>query len=238
VATSYTNNVKLQKPATADRNWDIPLNANADLLDGLTAIGGLAVTAAETPSASLNVRVAPGAYRKGDGTIGTFAGASTVAMPASSATCLWLTDTGSLTTGTAFPTTAHVRLASVTSSATTISGVADQRVQCSTAGSGLGFILKAGDALADGANFSLGTTTGTQFGTAPNQLLGFFGSKPATQAVSTPALTDSTGATPGTGVTDVGATYSQANINANLATLAAKVNTLIAALKRHGLMSS
>ena len=47
-----------------------------------------------------------------------------------------LTDAGVLTTGTTFPSTAHVRLASVTSSATVILSVADQRVQCATSGTG------------------------------------------------------------------------------------------------------
>ena len=41
MAISYTTNARLQKPAVADRNWDVPINANADLLDGMTAIGGL-----------------------------------------------------------------------------------------------------------------------------------------------------------------------------------------------------
>jgi hypothetical protein len=238
VATSYTTNVRLQKPATADRNWDAPINANADALDGMTAIGGLAVTTTETPSATLNVQVSAGNYRKADGTIGTFAGTPSLALPAAATTFLWLTDSGVLTLGPTFPPTAHVRLASVTTSATTILSVADQRVQCSTSGTGLGFLLKAGDSIPDGANFALGTTTGTQVGTAPSQMLGFFGNTPATQAPATPALTDTTGATPGSGIVDVGSTFSQVNINTNFATLAAKINTLISALKRHGLMGS
>ncbi len=55
VATTYTANARLQKPATSDRNWDVPINANADALDGMTAIGGLAVTTTEIPE-----RDAPG----------------------------------------------------------------------------------------------------------------------------------------------------------------------------------
>ena len=238
MATTYTPNLHLQKPATANRNWDLPINANADLLDGMTAIGGLVVTTAESPSSTLNVRVSPGNYRKGNGTIGLFAGTSTLAVPASSTTDLWLTDAGVLTTGAAFPSTAHVRLASVISSATTILGVTDQRVQFAISGTGLGFLLKSGDTIPDGANFALGTTTGTEIGTAPGQMLGFFGSPPATQAPTTATIADSTGATPGSGVVEVGNSYNQSNINTNFATLTAKVNVLIAALKRHGLMAS
>ena len=65
---------KLGKPAVADRYWDQALDANADLLDALAPVGGLCVTPLELPSASLNVRVAPGCYQKRDGTVGSFAG--------------------------------------------------------------------------------------------------------------------------------------------------------------------
>lgn len=238
MVASYTANARLQKPATSDRNWDVPLNANADLLDGMTAVGGLAVAPKETPSVTLNVQVAAGGYKKADGTMGAFAGAPSVALPASATTYLWLTDAGALTTGNAFPTTAHVRLAHAVTSTSSISSVVDERVQSSTAGTGLGFVLKTGDSFADGASFSFGTTTGTQLATSPSQKLGFFGVTPATQAATVASLSDSTNGTVGTGVTDVGATFNQQAINANLATVAARINSLIAALKRHGLMSS
>jgi hypothetical protein len=64
MATTYTPNVRLQKPAANDRSWDGPVNANADTLDGMNAIGALCVTLAETPSASLNVSVAAGSTRR------------------------------------------------------------------------------------------------------------------------------------------------------------------------------
>ena len=72
MATTYTANARLQKPATADRNWDVTLNANADTLDAVSAIGGLATTVTETPSATLNVRVAAGSFVAADGTLGAF----------------------------------------------------------------------------------------------------------------------------------------------------------------------
>ena len=50
------------------------------LLDGMTAIGGLAVTPTEVPSATLNVRVSGGNYIKADGTIGSFAGRGLVRL--------------------------------------------------------------------------------------------------------------------------------------------------------------
>jgi hypothetical protein len=237
MVAKYTTNAQLQKPATADRYWDIPINANMDTLDSMTAIGGLVVTTTEVPSTTLKVQVSQGNFRRGDGTIGTYAGTTALAMAPSATTYLWLTDSGSLTTGTTFPTTAHVRLAMVVTGATAISSLNDQRVQCTISGTGLGFILRAGDALVDGANFALGTTLGTQLGTVNTQKLGFFGSPPATQAPTTPLLSDTTGGALGAGVTDVGNAFNQSMLNANFAILTAKVNTLLSALKRHGLMA-
>ena len=61
---------------------------------------------------------------------------------------------------------------------------------------------------------------------------------PASQAAKVTALTDSTGGTAGTTLANVGTSFSQATLNNNFASLAATVNALVAALKRHGLMSS
>ncbi len=74
MSTTYTPNAKLGKPAVADRNWNVPLNANADLLDALAPVGGLCVSLAEVPSASLNVQVAAGSYQLQNGTVATYAG--------------------------------------------------------------------------------------------------------------------------------------------------------------------
>src|SRR4051812_25029482 len=98
MATSYTPNTKLRKPTVADRSWDVALNANSDLLDAIAPIGGLCVTPLEVPSASLNVRVAPGRYQKRDGTVGTFAGATSLALGPGQTSVLYLTDAGVLST--------------------------------------------------------------------------------------------------------------------------------------------
>ncbi len=69
-------------------------------------------------------------------------------------------------------------------------------------------------------------------------MIGFFGASPASQA---PALTPLTSSSPGVAsdtLADVGTAFSQAVLNNNFASLAAKVDALIAALKRHGLMGS
>ena len=239
MSTTFTTNALLQKPATTDRFWDVPLNANADFLDGLAAIGRLVVTAAEIPSTSLHVRVTDGAFRKGDGTIAVFAGNPSFTMSASSTTALWLTDSGVLSTATSFPTSSHVRLATIVTGPNSIVSIRDERVGPQSCGTGLGFVLKTGDAVA--GSFSVVTSNGAAsiFVVSPDTAsLGFFGTTPTTQSPAlAPVVDNSTGAASNT-LLDVGATYSQATLDANFASLAAKVNALIAALKRHGLMSS
>ena len=180
MATSYTVNTKLGKPAVADRNWNVPLDANADLLDALAPIGGLCVSPVEVPSASLNVRVAPGKYQKRDGTVGSFAGTASLALAAGQVSSLYLTDAGTLSVSTGgYPATAHVRLATVTTGPAPVASVSDDRVVCSVVGTdALPYLPLAGGTLGDGANLALGTTTGTRIGTATSQKLGFWGATP------------------------------------------------------------
>jgi hypothetical protein len=172
MSTTYTSNLKLGKPAVADRNWDVPVNANADTLEALSPIGGLCVSPAEIPSASLNVRVAAGAYQFQDGTVGSYAGNPSYGVTASSTVALYLdlTAAGALTAAGSFPATAHIRLATVVAGVAAITSITDARVVCGPAG-----------AIADGVSLTVGTTTGLKIGTATTQKLGFFGHTPAVQ---------------------------------------------------------
>lgn len=237
MATTYSQNARLQKPAPSDRNWDVPINANTDLIDGMTAIGGLVVTTAETPSTTLSIRIAPGSFVKADGTVGAFAGSPAVAVEASSRACVWLTDAGVVTTGADFPGTSHVRLARVVAGPTAIAQVVDERVQCTVAGAGVGFVSKSGDTVAGSLTV---TTPGTGAALvaidAANRKIGFFGATPATQAPALTLLVSNSTGVPSDAINDVGATHSQAVLNNNFASLTAKVDALINALKRHGLM--
>jgi hypothetical protein len=180
MATTYTNNAKLGKPSTADRNWNLPLNANADALDALAPVGGLCVTAAEVPSASLIVQAAPGRYRKRDGTVGAFAGSASTALPASQTCSIYLTDAGALAVSTAgYPTASHVPLATAVTNATAVVGLTDDRVVCGVVGAdALPYLPLAGGALADGASVALGSTAGTKIGTSAAQKLGFWDATP------------------------------------------------------------
>ena len=173
MANTYTSNVQLAMPATGDRTWNVPVNANAETLDALAPVGALAVVTTEVPSATLNVHVAPGNYLKQDGTIGTCAGSASQAMTASATNYVYLdlTNAGALVVNTTgFPSTAHVRLATVVAGASTITSISDARVAFRVLG-----------AFADGVNLTLGTLTGTQIGTAANQKLAFFGKTPVVQ---------------------------------------------------------
>lgn len=129
MATTYTANLKLGKPAVSDTGWNVPLNANIDLLDAASPIAGLVVTTAEVPSTSLYVAVAAGSYRKGSGVLGAYAGTSSQLIGASVTKKLYLDSSGSLQVGSAFPTTgAYVPLATVVSGTSTITSITDNRV--------------------------------------------------------------------------------------------------------------
>jgi hypothetical protein len=186
VSTTFTSNTKLQKPALGDTGWSTPLNANADTLDGLAPIGGLCVTLTEVPSASLNVKVAAGNYVQQDGTVATYAGTSSQAITASTTKVLYLdlTASGALTVGSSYPATAHVRLATVVAGTSTITSVTDNRQTFDVCGS-----------IVDGVNWTFGTSTGTQIGTAVGQKFAFWGKTPIVQPLGSAqgAITDSTG---------------------------------------------
>lgn len=211
MASTYTTNARLAKPATGDLLGGSTVNANMDLLDGVSAIGALAVTVTEIPSASLNVRVTAGTFRKSDGTLVSYAGTSSQAMTLSSTNYLYLGDTGTLTVNTSgFPSAWHVRLATVVAGASTITSVTDARVSLPSSGLNLNsvYLALAGGTLADGANAAVGTSTGTKIGTAATQKLGLWGVTPVVQpsgasqaavgSLALQSLTVSTGGTPGT----------------------------------------
>ncbi len=173
MSNTYTPNTQLAMPAAGDRNWNVAVNGNAAVLDALAPLGALAVTTTEVPSATLNVRVAPGAYMRQDGTIAVYAGSALSTLTAAATVYLYLdlTNSGALATSTSgFPATPHVRLATVTTAASSIQSITDARVAFQVLG-----------AFADGVNLTFGTSVGTQIGTAANQKLAFFGKTPIVQ---------------------------------------------------------
>ncbi len=143
------------------------------LLDAQNAIGDLAVQSLENPSTTLNVKVAAGVYADQSGTVTTYAGTSSFALTASNTNYLYLdlTSSGALTKSTsAFPATAHVRIATVLALTSTVSTITDARVAFSAIGP-----------WADGVNLSFSVSTGTKIGTATSQKIGFWNATPIIQ---------------------------------------------------------
>lgn len=92
--------------------------------------------------------------------------------------------------------------------------------------------------LFDATNIVPGTTTGLKLGTSVSQKLGFFNATPIVQpsGAGQAAVTDSTGGTAGSSLSDVGATHNQSTLNNNFATLAREVDSIRTALVNLGLM--
>ena len=173
MSTTYTPNIQLGMSASGDRTWNVPIVDNWETLDGLAPVGVLAVTTTEVPSSTLRVAVAAGNYLQQDGTIATYAGVSATTLTSSSTSYLYLdlTASGALVVSTVgWPTTAHVRLATVATTSSTVSTIIDGRVAFNVIGS-----------FVDGVNLTFGSTTGTQIGTATTQKLGFYGATPIVQ---------------------------------------------------------
>jgi hypothetical protein len=172
MSNTYTPNTKLAMPALGDTGWSVPVNGNTAALDALTPVGHLAVTTKEVPSASLNVAVAAGWFVQPNGSAIQYAGNPSFAVTANSTVVLYFDGTNSwaLTAAASYPSTSHVRLATVVAGATTISSIADNRKCFVTCG-----------AWADGMSITLGTNTGSQIGTTASQKLGFFGKTPTVQ---------------------------------------------------------
>jgi hypothetical protein len=189
VSTQYTRNAGLPYPQLDDTAWHVPLQ-NAILgLDACAAIGPFAVhpsapgSSAALPSLSLQVDVGGGSFLNGSGLPVAFPGASGIALPPNTKTRIWLDDTATLNTGAVYPpATQIVPLATATTTASSVTAIGDDRIVWrSFGGPASGYLLKAGDSLGDGSSFALGTASGTRFGTAATQKLGFLGATPIAQ---------------------------------------------------------
>lgn len=173
MADTYTSSVQLAMPAFNQSGWNVEVNANCTLLDALNTVGDFNCVTTEVPSATLNVKVAAGQFVKADGSVVTYAGTSSQAITTATTKVLYLDGTASwaLTVGASYPTTAHVRIATVVAGSTTITSITDNR-QC----------FEPAGTLFDGTAINVGTTTGLQIGTASTQKVAFLGASPAVQA--------------------------------------------------------
>jgi hypothetical protein len=248
MSTSYTTNTSLGKPALNDAAWNVVLNSNFDLIDAAAAFGSLAVAAAESPSATLNVKVSAGFFRKSDGTLVSYAGTATQAVTASATNYVYLTDSGTLTVNTTgFPAaTFHVRLATVAAGTSTVTSVADSRVGLVSSGASGGtvYLALSGGTFADAGGvvtLHTGTANGVVVGGAVGEKVAFWGSAPVVQpaGANQAAVTDSTGGTASFTLAAVGVTNTgdvSNTINNNFASLARLQAAMRAALVNAGLM--
>jgi hypothetical protein len=188
LANTYTTFTNLAMPALNDTGWNAPINANAAQIDGMEPLASLAVATTEVPSASLNVKVAPGTFAASNDLHVGYAGVASIGMTASSTNYLYLTDLGALVVTTAgWPTgTMHVRLATVVAGVSTITSITGQRVPYASAGVNLNtvYLALAGGTLNDAAGVvavHTGSAHGTVFGGSAAELVGFFGAAPVAQ---------------------------------------------------------
>lgn len=219
----YTTNIGLRKPPQNYPNWYVPLDANRDQIDALAPIGGLACRQSEFPSTTLNVRLGAGTFRKPDGTLGSVS-SSTQGLTASATNYLYLNSSYAVAVSTtSFPGSgAYVPIATVLTGSTTIISVTDSRLCYMAVGAGTGYLPSSGGTLSDGANIALGTTTGTEFGTATNQLIGFYGATPIVQRTNAAQAAISTLSMGGASVAVIGNTTSvdqASNLNGNFASI-------------------
>lgn len=136
MATQFTTRQALPYWQLNDKSWHVQYAEACAILDGMGSIGPLAVrpttpgTTARLPSGSLTVNVAAGSYRKiSDNTLVTYAGTTGYAVAASSTKHLWLDASGTLQSGTSWPTgISYVRLATVTTDGSHVTAIVDERV--------------------------------------------------------------------------------------------------------------
>jgi len=110
----------------------VPVAANWTALDGINAVGALAVTTTEVPSASLDVAIAAGNFRSTWSSVVSYAGIASQAMTASQTNYLYLDATGTLVVNTTgFPSGSfYVPLAIVATGSSTVTSITDQRIVC------------------------------------------------------------------------------------------------------------
>lgn len=133
MSTTYSPNLGLGTPGAADRLYNLVIDPNWGIIDGLAALGPLSVITYEIPSSSLNVSVAAGTYRISNGSDVTYAGTTGLAVTASATTKVWLDEAGTVHTGSAYPTSGpYLPLASVTAGTTSVTDITDDRryLQC------------------------------------------------------------------------------------------------------------
>jgi hypothetical protein len=122
--------------------WHVPLNRNVDRLNANRLATGLEVQLAypdqpENVPGSLFVHVAAGTMINALGQHAAVAEVPAFPVPATATTRVWVGDDGSVAAGANWPPDAdHARLATVTTDAAKVTGIADERPSARVAGFG------------------------------------------------------------------------------------------------------
>lgn len=235
MSTTYTARAQLGYPAVGDSGWGATYNTIVTTLDGFNALGALAVTLKEVPSASLNVAVAAGSYRKADGTVASYAGTASQAMTTAATNYVYLTDSGTLTVNTSgFPAATNVvRLAVVVAGASTITSITDARIAHRSEGATT-YLALAGGTFADSGGVvtvETGTTNGVKIGGSSSSKLALWGATPVVQPSTTGT---STGFTAGSGT----AVKDDSTFTGGTGSTAYRISDVVKALKQLGALAS
>lgn len=226
-------------------------------------LGGLVVAAKEAPSSTLNVSVTAGRYLAADGSAATYAGTSSRTLSASTTTVVYLDAAGALQAAASYPAAALVRLATVTTGASSVTAIVDDRVAIVTTAppGAAAYLALTGGTMTDGATIAVGSTAGLKIGTASGQKIGLYGATPvgrsaaystgyATTTRSFPSYTAATAGAPYSGIAGGGGGSPYASVTdlntlraayENLRTFAEaaaqRQNALVADLKAFGVLS-
>jgi hypothetical protein len=164
MSTHYTANASFPYSDFRDRNWHVPLLAMIGLLDAEEAIGPLSVTTSENPSTTLHVDVAAGSFVSRSGAVVSYAGTTNRAMTLSATNYLYLTDAGVLTVNTTgWPASTNiVRLATVDTDGTKVTGITGARIPWTSSGGTLAVFVGSGTSHAPGIVPDPPATAGTR----------------------------------------------------------------------------
>jgi hypothetical protein len=162
--TSYTANASIPEPDFRQRNWHVPILAMIGLLDAEEAIGSLSVTTSENPSTTLHVDVAAGSFVSRSGAVVSYAGTTGRVLGPSTTNYVYLTDAGVLTVNTTgWPASTNiVRLATVVTDGTKVTGITGARIPWTSSGGSMAVFVASGSSHAPGIVPDPPATAGTR----------------------------------------------------------------------------
>jgi hypothetical protein len=135
---SYSQKMKMPTPAENDLGFNPNVDRRFSLIESAAPVSSLYVSPHEVPSVSLHVDVTPGGFVASGGSVIGYAGVAGFAVAPSSTLNLYLDGANSwaLTAAASWPSTSHVRLGVVTTSAAQVLSIVDGRISMMVSGTG------------------------------------------------------------------------------------------------------